>query len=146
MQKILTFLGTNEIVLGICSLCGIVGFFITIFVSIKTAKIGRILKYNEITQNYNRERSSFQRTFEGHRVSIIDDNIRTERILKDILKNVEAYRTKFAGILTLRERFSLWMFIRLLKKPASRVNFNTVCNYLAILSGRLSKKGDKKNV
>jgi len=146
LQKTLVFFGSNEIILGICSVLGICGFFMTLYVSIKTAKIGQILKYNATTEQYNKERLSFQKTFEGHSLSITNDDIRTERILKDILKNVEAYRTKFAGILSVKERLSLWLFIRLLKKPATQVDFNKVCNYLAILSGRLSKREEKKNV
>ena len=40
---ILKFLGTNEIVLGIASLLGIVGFGLTVFVSIRTAKISKTM-------------------------------------------------------------------------------------------------------
>lgn len=145
VYNLLQFCGTNEIVLGITSLTGIIGFILTIFVSIRTFKISKVLKHNEITSLYNREHMAFKNTFEGHRQSILKDSIKTDAILKDILQNVEEYHSKFDEIIHLRERFILWRFSRLLKKKATEVDFNDVCNYLAMLSGRLSKKEDKKH-
>ena len=145
IEKILSFLGTNELIFGIASLCGIVGFVLTVIVTIRTAKISKILRYNEITSSYNKERTGFQRTFEGHRVSITEDNIRTDKILKDILKNVEEYRIKFKEILSFQEKIRLHLLVHQLKKEANRANWNSICNGLATLSGHLSKKGEKKN-
>lgn len=144
LNNFFKFFGTNEIVLGIASLAGIIGFILTIFVTVRTAKISRILKYNDVTSLYNKERIAFKKTFEGHRQSIIEDRIETDTILKNILQNVEEYHAKFSEILSIREKITLWFFSRLLKKKSSDVDFNKVCNYLAILSGRLSKKEDIK--
>lgn len=94
---------------------------------------------------YIRERTGFKRALEGHRQSIMEDNIRTDIILKQILQNIEEYRAKFSEILTVREKFTLWRFTRLLKKGAKRVDFNDVCNYLSGLSGRPSKKEDTRH-
>ena len=145
ITKFLTFLGTNEIVLGICSSVAIVGFIITLLTWLKTKSISSILKYNSITSQYNKERVTYQKVFEGHRTSIVQDEIKTDKLLKDILKDVEAYDAKFREILTLWEQFSLWRFKRMLRKTATQVNFNSVSNYLAQLSGRLSKKEEIKN-
>ena len=60
----LKFFGKNEVILGIVSLTGIIGFVLTIFVSIRTSKISKILKHNQLTSQYNKERLAFQRTFE----------------------------------------------------------------------------------
>lgn len=144
IYNLLHFFGTNEIVLGVTSLTGIVGFILTIIVSIRTAKISKILKHNEITSLYNKEHTSFKNAFEGHRQSIMEDSIQTDVILKNILQNVEEYLSKFDEIIPLKEKIVLWRFSRLLKKKAEKVDFNDVCNYLAMLSGRLSKKEDKK--
>lgn len=141
----LKFWGTNEIVLGLTSLTGLAGFVLTILVSIRTAKISKILKYNDVTSQYNRERTAFKKTFEGHRQSIIEDRMKSDAMLKDILQNVEEYRAKFAEILSLKEKITLFLFTRLLKKKASNVDFNVVCNYLATLSGRLAKKENIKH-
>ena len=142
---ILKFLGTNEIVLGIASLLGIVGFALTVLVSIRTAKISKILKYNQVTSQYNKERLAFQRTFEGHRKSIVEDEIKSNKLLKDILQNIEAYRLKFGEIMSLKEKITLFFFSQLLKKESNKVDYNKVSNYLAAISGRLSKKEDTRN-
>ena len=139
----LKFFGKNEVILGIVSLTGIIGFVLTIFVSIRTSKISKILKHNQLTSQYNKERLAFQRTFEGHRNSIIVDGLRSNKLLKDILQNVEEYRAKFGEILSPSDRFSLFKFSLLLRKETDKVNYNKVSNYLALLSGRLSKKEDK---
>ena len=141
----LSFLGTNEVILGVASLVGIVGFVLTVFVSIRTSKISKILKYNQVTSQYNKERLAFQRTFEGHRKSIVEDGIKSNKLLKDILQNTEEYRIKFGEIMTLKEKITLFKFSQILKKEASKVDYNKVSNYLASLSGRLSKKGDTRN-
>lgn len=141
----LKFLGTNEIVLGIATLTGIAGFILTVFVSIRTSKISKILKYNQVTSLYNRERLGFQKTFEGHRKSIIEDGIKSDKLIKDILQNIEEYRAKFGEIMSIREKITLFRFSQLLKKETEKVNYNKVSNYLASLSGRLSKKEDTRN-
>lgn len=145
ISDILSFLGTNKIVLGICSLLGIIGFCITTFIALRTRRIERVLRYNSIMDQYNKDRGAFQKTFEGHIASILDDKIFSDRILKNILRNVEAYRTKFKDILSFSEKIELYRFCRLLRKRSADVDPNEVCNYLATMSGHLSKKGDKKN-
>lgn len=145
LKKALNFMGTEPLILGVCSVLGILGFVITIFTYFRTGKISKILKYNSVTSLYNRERTAFQQTFEGHAKSIAEDGIKTDMLLKDILKNVEAYSFKFGEILSWGERVLLWQFKRILQKESQDVDFNKVCNYLAKLSGRLSKKEEIKN-
>lgn len=145
VEDFLRFLGTNEVVLGIATMLGFVGFIMTLVVSCRTAKISKILKYNQMTDSYNKERKAFQKSFEGHKKSIVEDNIKTIKIQKDILTLLEEYRVKYFSLCSIKERITIICFIRLLEKENKNVNWNTVSNYLAKLSGRLSKKEDKKN-
>ena len=143
--KFLTFMGTNEVILGISSIVGIVGFVLTIIVSIRTEKIAKILKYNQITSQYNKERAGYKKAFQGHMESIMNDGIQTDAILKSILQNVEEYRLKYGEILSIKEKITLFFFVRQLKKKASDADFNKINNYLAKLSGRLAKKEEIKH-
>lgn len=145
VTRFLSFLGTNSYALGIASLCGIISLILTIIVAINASKISKILRHNEIMSQYNRERISFQKAFEGHRKSITVDGLRSKQLLSDILENVEAYRTKFSEILSWHEKIRLTLFIRQLKKKPEQADYNLISNYLASISGRLSKKGDMKN-
>lgn len=149
IEDVFRFLGTNSIVLGISTLCGVIGFILTIVVTIKTAKINKILKYNRITEQYNSDRLSFQRSFEGYKSSIIIDRIKTEDLQKDILTKVESYKANFSEIISIQEKITLNLFIRILEKDFNEINepdWNKICNYLARLSGRLTKKEEQKNV
>lgn len=145
LKSVLSFFASNTYILGFVSIFSLLGFLLTVFVAIRTNKISKIIHYNKVTEQYNEERLSFQKSFEGHRITIIKDNIKSDLILKDILRQVEEYRVKFDVILTIKERITLFCFIRILKKESKEVDWNIVCNYLAKLSGRLSKKEDKKN-
>lgn len=62
----LKFFGKNEVILGIVSLTGIIGFVLTIFVSIRTSKISKILKHSlfvgekeKLKPNFNTEDSFY---------------------------------------------------------------------------------------
>lgn len=145
IARFLLLLGTNQYILGVSSLCGIIGFILTVIVTIRTAKISKILKHNEIISRYNKERMGFQKAFEGHRKSITVDGLRSKQLQTDILKNVEAYRAEFSEILSLQEKIKLALFIRQLRKAPEYADYNLISNYLASISGRLSKKGDMKN-
>lgn len=104
---LLRFFGKDEIVLGIASLVGILGFILTVFVSIRTANISKILRSNQLTNQYNRERLAFQKAFIGHQKSILEDGIRTDKLIKDILQQAESYRTKYSEIMTLYEKLKV---------------------------------------
>lgn len=143
--NILRFFGTNPYALGVASLCGIGGLLLTVHVAIKTNKISSILRYNEISSQYNKERKAFQNTFEGHRRSILEDNIKTDKLMKDILKNVEEYNVKYHALFSFNDRFVIWRLKRILRKEVNNVDFNSVCNDLSVLSGRLAKREEMKN-
>lgn len=145
LDKFIRFFATNEIALGMTSIIGLVGFILTLVVSFQTTKIKKILQFNQVTEQYNKERAAYRKAFEGHRKSIMEDNIKNDTILKDILTHVEGYRVKFDSLLSKREKSDLRCFVQILKKQSNEVDWNTVCNYLSTLSGRLTKKGDKKN-
>ena len=94
----LKFFGENEVILGIVSLTGIIGFVLTIFVSIRTSKISKILKHNQLTSQYNKERLAFQRTFEGHRNSIIVDGLRLLNLVQSQFPSADAFIDDFLKV------------------------------------------------
>lgn len=115
----------------------------TLIVSLRTANISKILKHNQITDSYNKERKAYYQAFEGYRVSIAKDNIKTFKLQNDILTLVEEYRVKYSSLCSLSDKRMISRFIKILEN--NDVDWNIVCNYLAKLSGRLSKKEVKKN-
>ena len=145
VSDLLKYLGTNPVILGIVTICGILSFVLSVIVTIRTAKISRILQFNNAANAYNKERQAFQKTFDGHRGSILVDGNRSDKLLKDILAQVESYDSKFHKLLSVREKYILWRFKKILMGKSNKVDFNSVCNYLAKLSGRLSKKEENRH-
>ena len=78
-------------------------------------------------------------------LEVTEDGLKSQKLLKDILKNVEEYSVKFHEILSMKDKVTLFFFKRILMKEYEKVNWNKVSNYLATLSGRLSKKEEPKN-
>lgn len=145
MIDFLNLLGTNPVILGVVTICSILGFILTVVVTVRTAKISRILQFNDAANEYNKERQAFQKAFDGHRSSILEDDNKTDKLLKDILALVESYDSKFHKLLSVREKYILWRFKKILMGKSNKVDFNSVCNYLAKLSGRLSKKEENRH-
>lgn len=139
------FFGENKIILGIASICGIFGFILTIFVSVRTSHISKILNRNNVADTYNKKRGSYQKSFNGHISSIVKDEIHTNQILKNILKDTTAYYEEFNVLLPFNEKIKFKSFFRMIKKEAKDVDFNAVTNFLTVLAGKLEKKEIKKN-
>lgn len=139
------FCGENPIILGICSICGIAGFILTIVVTFKTSHISKVLKFNDTAELYNKQRKAYREKFEGHLASILKDDLKNNIVLKNILKDTTSYYEEFYGLLSFKQRIQFKLFFKLIKKDCSKVNFNKVTNFLTILTGRLAKKETKKN-
>ena len=145
IQKVVSWFGANEFILGLATITGLLGFVLTVFVTIKTTRISKILKRNLLIQDYNRHRSAYAKMFIGHRDSILKDGLRTELLWTDILKTVVEYNTRYSQLSSIRERLFLWRLLHLLKKKNSDANFTKVATRLAILAGYLQKKEVKNN-
>lgn len=135
-------IGSDPLIVGIASLSSIVGLVITVAISVKTHSISKTLKKMNTAADYNDSRESFQRAFEGHRRSIIEDNDHSQRLVSNINTQLQQYKYQFREVFTLYDRWVIFRFSRILKKDLNRLNFNQVCSYLSEVSGRLSKKED----
>lgn len=136
-------IGQNKILIGLSTIFGILGGIISIYLLFKTKKISKILQLNKTVIDYNESRVGYQRTFEGHRRTIDSGDERSNSLFKDILGDVEAYKSKFNQVIHWRERWNLFLLVNELKKNAEEVDCNKVSNHLAQIYGRLEKEEDK---
>jgi len=143
LEKFIRFCATNEIVMGLATIAGLVSFGLSIFVSIRTAKISKVLAHNSLTDSYNKERLVFLKGFLGHRTSIIEDANHSEQLRLDILKLLTTYREKFGGLMSYKEKFSTWKFSRMLMRKTEKVDFHKVSTQLSLMTGRLEKKEER---
>lgn len=140
IQTIISWFGTNEFILGIATLAGLLGFVLTLSVAIRTSKISRILRRNTLIQDYNKNRNTYAKVFTGHRDSILRDGLRTDLLWNDILKTVVEYKAKYSKLPSTGERINLWRLYNLLNKKCTDTNFLKVAKKLSILAGYLQKK------
>lgn len=119
MQEIknaISWFGTNEIALGLATITGLISFLLSIVVSFRTAKISKILKYNDLADTFNKERKALWRTAMGHRDSILKDGTKTDVTRNNILIFVTKCQNKYRPLLAWKVRFTLWRLKGLLKK------------------------------
>lgn len=145
LVRVLRFLGSDSLALGIVSICSVLSFAISIVVSHRTARISKVIKYNSTIDGYNKKKQVYQKIFEGHRMSIQVDEIHTDRLLKDILKNTDEFDWLFHKVIDFPTRVLIWKLKIALRKEAKRADFNRICNCLAALSARLSERKDRLN-
>lgn len=138
----LSFVGSDPIITGIASLCGITGFLMTVWLAFKTSSINKTIKKINVAKSFNHNRRKFQKIFEGHRLSIVKDNDHSQEIISEIESMLQQYKYQFKAIFTWYDYWLIWKFGRMLKRNLLDIEFQTIASYLAELSGRLSKEED----
>ncbi len=146
MQFIIN-IGSNEFLTGIATICTIIGFCLTIYLTWRTNKMNKILRYNSSIYKYNEEYNEYKGVFNGHRVSIEKDNTKTKSHLNDILSHLESFNAKFNSILSKDEKQIIRKLRKIINKDKQTENdYNIICRCLASLTGKMSEKEDIKNV
>jgi len=146
MGQFLSTIGSDLRITGIASLCGIVGLLITIWLAFKTNNINKTIKRINTAKNFNHKRDTFQQTFEGHRLSIVEDSDHSQRLISEIESLLQQYKYQFRAIFTWHDYWLIWKFGHMLRKKPSEIDFPKVASYLAEISGRLSKEEDSNIV
>lgn len=144
IDKIIEFLNSSVVTAG-SVVVGFVGFCMTIFVSVRTHSINRALQVHSALKKYNSNAKKYHDSFEAHRHSIEDSEIKTRTILRDILKDVTNYKEVTYPILSYSERRFLKKFLSYLKKPYYQIDYDQVADYLAELAGRTDKREEFRN-
>ena len=147
MQKIindiLNVLANNATVLGVCSAITIIGFLVTIYISIKTKNIGRRINEIKTTYNYNNRREGFRKSFIEFRNVIVSEDAEITKIKGDILDELNALNENYRSEFKIVHRIRIYFLIVHLEKSA-RHNSNYICNELSKICGYLFQK--KENV
>lgn len=145
VESIIKWFATNELALGLATITGLISFVLSIIVSFRTAKISRILKYNDLTDAFNKERKALYKTVMGHRDSILIDGTKTDVTRNNILLFVSRCSTKYKPLMSWRVRFTIWKLKRLLKQPNIKIKYNAVVDHLAELAAWLDIEEERKN-
>lgn len=131
---------TNNFLVGLASLCSIIGLIISIYLMIATNNIKQtLIKYKQ-SQSFNQNIKYYYDRFHAYKDLILEDNLFDNRLKSDILTEVLTFRTRYIYILTPLEKLKLELLIKNLRKDIQLVNINNLCNQLAYLISRINKK------
>lgn len=113
--KVVQYFGTNNCIIGICSICTLLGFFMTIYVTVKSKKIHESLhEYKKIIQ-YNKETKKIVTACRNYQKSLMEDDVKLRKVRVDILNDLLVAKKKFDDILTRHERKELSNAIKVVK-------------------------------
>lgn len=140
ISQFLTSANSNPAFTFLVSCAGILGFLLSIYLSIKSNSISKQLKIISAKKEYNMEREIFSNRFKGHRSSIIDDNNHSRQLIHLILEDVYSLETKYTEILRINDKIKLII----LKHQANskKPNFEKICGCFDYLIARLQIKED----
>ena len=136
---------TNKVILGLATIAGLISFVLSIVVSVRTAKIGKILKYNNLADSFNKERKALWRTAMGHRDSILKDDMKTDVTRSNILIFVNRCHNQYKPLMNWKVGWSIWRLQTILKQKNAMVDYNAVVNHLAELVAWLETEEERKN-
>jgi hypothetical protein len=106
----------------------------------KSSSIAKILKHMTTAKKYNTSRTQFIERFKGYKLSILEDDIKTKRLVHDILEDVYKFEVQYKSLLSVPDLIKIFFFKKYLRKNFNKISFDKVCNSLDFLIGRFHKK------
>ena len=130
-------LARSNIFTMLCGIATLIGFFITIYISLKTKSINQRLCIYKRVQEFNKKRKRYISTLEGYQKSLADDGTDIYKIKINILNDINIINESFGVILKMNQRIVVWRLKRELEKPKS-IDTNHVCNLLSRIRAYMS--------
>ena len=114
-------------------------FIATIYSLYLTVRVKRAIELYGDKKIYNEKQKQMMRTFIAHREHFSKNptNITRARLAK-LDSEIVSFHTEFRGLLTIYDRFNIFLIKRIIKKPVDKINPTTLTHYMAYLSGRLA--------
>lgn len=138
-MDICKFFASNDVIIAICSITSLIGFAMTIYVSIKTKSIDRRIEELNSTKYFNRSRKSYITSLKTYQTSLVEDNIDINKIKMDILNDVNVIIESYQLILNYKQRRTITRLRRKLQKKNIK-DKNRICNLLSEIIAYLSNK------
>lgn len=131
------WLAKNNVFTVLCGITTLVGFFITVYISVKTKSINQRLGIYKKTKEFNRKRKSYISTLEGYQKSLMEDKTNIYKIKINILNDINVINETFGIILKVNQKVVVWLLKKELEKSKS-INTNYICNLLSKIRAYMS--------
>lgn len=128
----------NKIILGICSITSLIGFVMTIYVTIKTKSIDKKMLEYKLIQHFNRKRSQYINTLQSYQTSLLEDDVDIDKIKTNILNDINIIYESYSYIFKLSQKFTIYRLRKELEKSEG-LDTNYICNLLSKVIAYLSK-------
>lgn len=135
MIKWCTNVAKNDFFTFICGMITIIGFLMTVYISVKTKSIHkRIIEYKQI-EKYNENRISYIKSLKGYQTALIDGgNIRKVKL--NILNDINIVRENYRNMFGIVQRIAIWRLTKELEKdkPIKEKVCNGLSKVIAVIS------------
>lgn len=136
----LEYLGSNPFVLGIATLCTLLGFCVSTYTMIKTKGIDKQIKRLKTAAQYNEKRKTFSGKFQGNLNTINKTGRLSRALVSEILSLLESYKQQFKPLFTILDWLHYWEFHHILSMKHEKINVDSVRNQCSTIIGRLDKE------
>lgn len=131
------WLAKNNVFTVLCGITTLIGFFLTVYISLKTKSINQRLGIYKRTQEFNKKRKTYISTLEGYQKSLTEDEIDIYKVKINILNDINIIKESFGTIMKVNQRIAVWRLKKELEKSKS-ININRVCNLLSQIRAYMS--------
>lgn len=121
----------------ICGVVTIIGFLLTVYISIKTKNIHRKITEYKKTEQFNKDRRKNLKTIMGYQKALIQDNADIYKVRINILNDINIIGEIYSDIFKFPQKWLFWCLKRELKK-SEKIDVNKVCNKMSELIAKLS--------
>lgn len=121
----------------ICGIITVIGFLMTVYISIKTKSIHKRIAEYKVVSSFNKNRKKYQKTFEGYQNAISQDDVDIYKTKINMLNDVNTVREAYSKIWSWRQKLLLLCLKKELEKKEG-INVNKICNWMSKLIAVLS--------
>lgn len=136
----LEYLGSNPSVLGVATLCTLLGFCVSIYTMIKTKSIDKQLKRLKTAAQYNEKRKTISGKFKGHLNTINKNQSITRILVSDIRALLVGYKEQFKPLFTIWDWLHYFEFRHTLSMKHEKIDLDNVRKHCSDIIGRLDKE------
>lgn len=132
---------SSNVFVSLSSFCGILSLILSIYASTSTVKLKKNFKKTLLANEYDSSIERYKNNLKGYQASILNDEIKTNLIINDLLYIITEYSHQFELILSIKDKFQIYRFKKYLQTDIQNINFDKICNYISLITGTMTKKG-----
>lgn len=139
-----TMVANNDIFTFVCGVITVIGFVITIYISVKTKSIHKRIHQYKSAQIFNKRRKQYISTLKGYQNAIFADDVDIHNNKMNLLNDINIIGEAFDDILPFKHKILLWRLRRELEREKI-ISKNKVCNLISKIIAFLSKEKENNN-